>query len=270
MGRRPSERTRVGGARAEKDLALILRATSELAATPVERRLGGRAPERSVFVVVILVVATLVVAAAALSVSRASAAPTAKKDRAARAAWPRLPDAGALVRVDGAIPPPPDHLMMVTIRVPHTAVRARDASTRLLLRDGRRLMRASVVEARLAAGRCIGQSLSARIDSGAILGSSGGLILALAIIDQATPGDLTSGRRVAATGVIRRDGSVRPVLAVAEKVINARRAGAELFLVPADQARLARQSAGGMRVVGVRGLGDALRALGRPRGCVSR
>ena len=90
-------------------------------------------------------------------------------------------------------------------------------------------------------------------------------MLALAIIDQATRGDLTEGVRVAGTGAIRSDGTIRPVLQVAQKALIAERARVELFLVPASQARTAQLAARTMRVVGVRTLGDALAALGTPR-----
>jgi PDZ domain-containing secreted protein len=53
---------------------------------------------------------------------------------------------------------------------------------------------------------------------------------------------------------------------VAQKAVTARRAGARLMLVPADEVKDARAHAGDMKVVGVRTLDDALAALARAGG----
>ena len=49
------------------------------------------------------------------------------------------------------------------------------------------------------------------IDEGTVGGPSAGLAFTLAILDVLTPGDLTGGMRVAVTGAIADDGTVRPV-----------------------------------------------------------
>lgn len=67
-----------------------------------------------------------------------------------------------------------------------------------------------------------------------IRGPSAGLIFALGIYDQLTPGALIDGRDVAGTGTIDVDGNVGPIGGIREKIHGASDAGAELFLVPAD------------------------------------
>jgi PDZ domain-containing protein len=104
------------------------------------------------------------------------------------------------------------------------------------------------------------------IDTARVSGPSAGLAFSLAIIDDLTPGDLTGGGDVAVTGTIAEDGSVGVVGGVAQKAVTARRAGARLMIVPAEEVEDARAHAGAMKVVGVRTIDDALRALARAGG----
>ena len=105
-----------------------------------------------------------------------------------------------------------------------------------------------------------------RIDTRRVSGPSAGLAFTLAIIDDLTPGDLTGGKRVAITGAILPDGGVAPVGGVEQKTITARRQGATLMLVPAGEAKAAREHADGMRIVVVKTVADALAALQRAGG----
>ncbi len=93
-------------------------------------------------------------------------------------------------------------------------------------------------------------------------GPSAGLAFALEVIDALTPGDLTGGQRVAATGTIELDGSVGRVGGVAQKTAAAAQTGIDLLLVPGaevDEARrLARE---GLAVEAVDNLSGALRVL---------
>jgi len=100
------------------------------------------------------------------------------------------------------------------------------------------------------------------IDTGEVGGPSAGLAFTLTILDELSPGDLTGGKKVAVTGTIELDGTVGPVGGVEQKAVAASRAGAELFLVPAEEAQDARGRAGRLEVVGVDDLDDALAALG--------
>ena len=67
---------------------------------------------------------------------------------------------------------------------------------------------------------------------GGIAGSSGGLMFALDIYAGLRPGHARGS--VAGTGTIASDGRVGPIEGVAQKLIAARRVGAELFLVPKE------------------------------------
>ncbi|MGH7858662.1 MAG: site-2 protease family protein [Candidatus Binatia bacterium] len=90
-------------------------------------------------------------------------------------------------------------------------------------------------------------------------GPSAGLTYALAIYDLIDPADTARGRSVASTGEIDLEGRVGPVGGLPEKAVAARRAGAELFLVPSDEVRDA--SGVTIDVVGVASLEEALDAL---------
>jgi len=71
------------------------------------------------------------------------------------------------------------------------------------------------------------------LDTSAVSGPSGGLAMSLAIIDALTPGDLTGGKQVAVTGTIDPDGNVGEIGGLPQKAVVARRAHAQIFLVPA-------------------------------------
>jgi Lon-like protease len=105
------------------------------------------------------------------------------------------------------------------------------------------------------------------IDSGQIGGPSAGLAFTLGLLDVLTPGELTGGVAVAATGTIAPDGSVGPVGGVAQKTVAVKRAGATLFLVPSDEYAVAKARAGtGLRVERADTLEQALRVLATLRG----
>jgi Lon-like protease len=99
------------------------------------------------------------------------------------------------------------------------------------------------------------------IDTDTIGGPSAGLSMTLAIIDRLTPGDLTGGAIVAATGTIDGDGTVGDVGGVKQKTAGVISSGAKLFLVPPGEEREARARAGKLPVVAVRNLSEALAAL---------
>jgi len=65
-------------------------------------------------------------------------------------------------------------------------------------------------------------------------GPSAGLMFTLGVYDMLTQQDLTGGRIIAGTGTIALDGRVGPIGGVQQKVVAAERAGAEYFLVPAE------------------------------------
>ena len=105
------------------------------------------------------------------------------------------------------------------------------------------------------------------IDPGNIGGPSAGLAFTLGVIDELNPGDLTGGRKIAATGTIESDGSVGDVGGVVQKTAAVRRAGAIAFLVPPGEYADAVKNAGPkLKVIKVTSLEqalDALKGLGR-------
>lgn len=66
-------------------------------------------------------------------------------------------------------------------------------------------------------------------------GPSAGLMFALEIVDQATPGNLTQGYVIAGTGTMNVEGEVGQVGGIRHKLAAAERSGIEIFFVPADR-----------------------------------
>ncbi len=100
------------------------------------------------------------------------------------------------------------------------------------------------------------------IDSGKVGGPSAGLAFTLAVIDLLTPGELTGGIEVAATGEVQDDGRIGIVGGVVQKTASVRDRGVELFLVPAGDFETAAAAADdSVEVVAVETLDDALEAL---------
>ncbi|MFI5683939.1 PDZ domain-containing protein [Streptomyces sp. NPDC051636] len=98
-------------------------------------------------------------------------------------------------------------------------------------------------------------------------GPSAGLMFALGIYDKLTPGDLTGGKFVAGTGTIDDGGKVGPIGGIEMKTVGARDKGAQYFLTPADNcASAAKDTPGGLRLVKVNTIQDALKALKDIRG----
>ena len=90
-------------------------------------------------------------------------------------------------------------------------------------------------------------------------GPSAGLAYALAIADMLAEQDYARGRVIATTGTIDADGDVGPVGGVEQKAVAADAAGADLFLVPAEEVDEAEGA--DVPVHGVDTLRQALEAL---------
>ncbi len=139
-----------------------------------------------------------------------------------------------------------------------------------VLRDGKTItveVTPRTVDGRLRVGIVPGAgfvfpfSVSVDVDP-AIGGPSAGLMFSLAIYDTLTPGSLTDAETIAGTGTITPTGKVGPIGGIQQKVVAARDAGAELFLVPADNCSEALGAPDGdMRLVKVTALSDALTSL---------
>jgi Lon-like protease len=100
-----------------------------------------------------------------------------------------------------------------------------------------------------------------KIDAGGVGGPSAGLAFALDIL-QELGRNVAHGRKIAATGELALDGTVGPIGGVKQKTIGVRRAGVDVFLVPAgENAREARRYADGLQIVPVKNFPQALQAL---------
>jgi PDZ domain-containing protein len=103
--------------------------------------------------------------------------------------------------------------------------------------------------------------IEVEIDLGNVGGPSAGLAFALDVVEELR-GDVDRGNLVAATGELQLDGTVSPVGGLKQKTIGARRAGADVFLVPAgDNAAEARRHADGLRIIAVESFQQALQEL---------
>lgn len=92
-------------------------------------------------------------------------------------------------------------------------------------------------------------------------GPSAGFMFALAILDGVTDGDLTRGYYVAGTGTISQDGTVGAVGGAAEKALAAEEDGAQVFLVPRNDASDAGRWVHNLKIVPVEKFQDAIDAL---------
>ncbi|MGN6743127.1 MAG: YlbL family protein, partial [Amnibacterium sp.] len=100
-----------------------------------------------------------------------------------------------------------------------------------------------------------------------VTGPSAGMMFALGIIDELTPGALTGGAHVAGTGTICGDGTVGPIGGIVQKLAGARRAGATVFLAPAANCdEVGGHIPAGLHVYSVKRLSDALAVLKRVAG----
>ena len=98
--------------------------------------------------------------------------------------------------------------------------------------------------------------------TGQIAGPSAGLMLALALYDQLTPEDLTSGLEIAGTGTLDCDGGVGPIGGIQQKVAGAQARGAEIFLAPLLNAEEAESVARDIEIVPITTFAEAIEYLG--------
>lgn len=100
-----------------------------------------------------------------------------------------------------------------------------------------------------------------RINAGSVGGPSAGVAFALDLMEELGR-DVDHGYKVAATGELDLNGDVLPIGGVEQKVLGARRAHVDVFIVPAgENAAVARRYADGMRIIPVRNFQQVLRAL---------
>jgi PDZ domain-containing protein len=92
-------------------------------------------------------------------------------------------------------------------------------------------------------------------------GPSHGAILALALIDQLTPGGVTNGNKVAGTGTIDIHGAIGPIGGIEQKAFSVERSRADVFFVPEEQQKEARKGAAQLNIVPVKTIDDILKWL---------
>lgn len=97
---------------------------------------------------------------------------------------------------------------------------------------------------------------------GELSGPSAGLALALAIYSKVAGWGPAGGKKVVASGALASDGSVVPVGGIRQKAAAARALGADVFVVPSDNAEEARAAAPDLEVLGVTSFEEAIEALG--------
>lgn len=103
----------------------------------------------------------------------------------------------------------------------------------------------------------------AELNLDGIGGPSAGLVLALAMVDKLTPGNLVDGRHIAGTGTITPDGVVGEIGGIDKKMLAASDEGAELFLAPRGNCgEVVGSVPDGLTVVPVDSLDDAVAAIG--------
>ena len=91
-------------------------------------------------------------------------------------------------------------------------------------------------------GSLLGLSLRISVDSQVeatfslsdVGGPSAGMMFALGVVDEITPGALTGGKDISGTGTIDMTGQVGPIGGIQQKMAGAREAGSKFFLAPAS------------------------------------
>lgn len=92
-------------------------------------------------------------------------------------------------------------------------------------------------------------------------GPSAGMMFALGIVDEMTPGSMTGGQDVAGTGTIDVTGAVGAIGGIAQKMAGAEDAGSDYFLAPASNcADVVGNEPDGMKVFAVSTLHEAVEA----------
>ena len=89
-------------------------------------------------------------------------------------------------------------------------------------------------------------------------GPSGGLVFTLGLVDLLTPTDLLQGRKIAGTGTISSDGQIGPIGGVTEKIIGARKAGANVLFVSTENCFELPAKVEGISVVAIENIDQAI------------
>lgn len=121
---------------------------------------------------------------------------------------------------------------------------------------------AAILAAKNALPEGIARDVRIKLALADVGGPSGGLMFTLGIIEKATSGSLTGGKKIAGTGTISADGSVGPIGGIDFKMISAQRAGDQFFLAPRENCdEVFGNIPSGLNVFAVSNLNEALKAL---------
>ena len=120
--------------------------------------------------------------------------------------------------------------------------------------------RVATIGASFDTGYSYAPSITLNVDPN-VGGGSGGLMMALAIYEKITPGDMLGGRVVAGTGTITATGTIGAIGGIQEKIAGAEAAGAKVFFVPAENCTDTVGIASSMTLVKVATLKEAIAAL---------
>ena len=118
-------------------------------------------------------------------------------------------------------------------------------------------------------GSLLGLSLKISVDSPVeatfglsdVGGPSAGMMFALGVVDEITPGSLTGGKDISGTGTIDINGQVGPIGGIQQKMAGARESGSTFFLAPASNCNeVTGHEPKGMQVFAVNTLHEAIAA----------
>jgi PDZ domain-containing protein len=94
-----------------------------------------------------------------------------------------------------------------------------------------------------------------------IIGPSAGSMFSMEIYNQLTELDITAGKKIAGTGTISLDGEIGRIDGVKYKIMAAKEAGVDLFIVPAENYETASQFAGSLKLLEVKTIEDIINYL---------
>jgi len=94
-----------------------------------------------------------------------------------------------------------------------------------------------------------------------IIGPSAGSVFSLEIYNQLVPEDITNGKRIAGTGTITLDGEIGRIDGVKYKIMAAKKAGVDLFIVPEENYERAAEYAGDLKLFKVKKIDDIISYL---------
>ncbi len=98
-------------------------------------------------------------------------------------------------------------------------------------------------------------------DTDNIVGPSAGSMFTMEIYNQLTPDDITSGKKIAGTGTVNLDGKIGKIDGVRYKMMAALEAGADIFIVPAENYEEAEAADIDLEIIKVETIDDIIEYL---------